>query len=71
MFLNNTHHIRNTYIITPNVFSVEAIALINGINLNFLQFMFLIKWKCHLKTIFLVSILYLRKVYGTCIYNIR
>ena len=68
MFLNNAHHIRNTYIITPNVFSVEAIALINGINLSFLQFMFLTEQKCHLKTFFLVSVLYLRKVYGTCIY---
>ena len=32
-FLNNyAHHTRNTYIISPNVFSMVALALINEIN---------------------------------------
>ena len=45
VFLNNTHHTGNTYIITIN-FSMEALVLINGINSIFRNLYYLIEDKC-------------------------
>ena len=62
VFLNNTHHTGNTYVITPNVFSMEALALINRINSLFAIYVALIERKGDLKFFFSIfDPFYLRK----------
>ena len=58
MFLNNTHHTRNTYIITPNVFSMEALTLINRINSIFHNLCYSNRMGVQFDTISLASVLF-------------
>ena len=56
-FLNNAHHTGNTYIITPNVFSMEALALINGIG-NLCYCLILYRTEERFQIIFLAPVLF-------------
>ena len=60
VFLNNAHHTGNTYIITPNVFSMEVLALINGINSIFRNLCYsnANRMEARLEIIFLASVLF-------------
>ena len=65
MFLNNAHHTGNTYIITPNVFSMEVLALINGINSIFRNLCYSNRTEARLEIIFLASVLFEKVRYIT------
>ena len=55
-FLNNAHHTRNTYIIAANIFSMEVLAIINGINSNFSNLWYSNQTEARFENIFLASI---------------
>ena len=55
------YHTGNTYIITPNVFSVEALALINGIHSIFHNLCYYSRTEARFEIIILASVLLIKE----------